>query len=78
MLHVNSPLLLKRSTRVLFCTAQYDHVQLSIVEMSIHRYFKSKVNLQTPSQAQLLPNVLREVNQAVTTVLEGEESGNQT
>ena len=53
------------------------HVQLSIVEMSIHRYFRSKVNLPTPSQAQLSPNVLREVNQAVTAALEREELGNQ-
>ena len=45
--------------------------------MSIRRYFKSTVNLPTPSQAQLSPNVLREVNQAVTAALEREEAGNQ-
>ena len=53
-------------------SVQYNHAQLSIVEMSIRRYFKSTVNLPTPSQAQL-----REVNQAVTTALEREEAGNQ-
>ena len=58
-------------------SVQYNHVQLSIVEMSIRRYFKSTVNLPTPSQVQLSPNVLREVNQAVTAALEREEAGNQ-
>ena len=58
-------------------TRVFNHVQLSIVEMSIRRYFKSIVNLPTPSQAQLSPNVLREVNQAVTAALEREEAGNQ-
>ena len=71
------PLLLKRSTRVPICTVWYDHIQLSITEMSIHRYFKSKVNLSTPSQVQLLRNVLREVNQAVTAVLERKGLGNE-
>ena len=46
------------------------------IEKSLHRYFKSTVNLPTPSQAQLLPNVLREVNRTVTAVLEREEVGN--
>ena len=45
--------------------------------MSIRRYFKSTVNLPTPSQAQLSPNVLREVNRAVTAALEREGAGNQ-
>ena len=69
--------MLKRSTCVLICTVWYNHVQLSIIEMSIHRHFKSKVNLLIPSQVQLSPNVLREVNQVVTAVLEREELGNQ-
>ena len=50
---------------------------MSIVEMSIRRYFKSTVNLPIPSQAQLSPNVLREVNQAVIAALEREKVGNQ-
>ena len=37
----------------------------------------SKVNLPTPSQAQLSPNILREMNPAVTAVFEREELGNQ-
>ena len=45
--------------------------------MSIRRYFKSAVNLLTPSQAQLPPNVVREVNQAVTAALEREGAENQ-
>ena len=77
ILHIILPLLLKRSTRVLICTVWYNHIQLSIVEISIYQYFKSKVNLSTPSQMQLSPNVLREVNQAVTAALECEELGNQ-
>ena len=59
-------------------SVQLNHVQLLIVEMSICRYFKATVNLPTPSQAQLSPNVIREVNQAVTAALEREEApGNQ-
>ena len=77
ILQVTSPLLLKRSTYVLICTVWHNHVHLTIIEMSIHRYFKSKVNLPTPSQVQLSPNVLREVNQAVTAALECEKLGNQ-
>ena len=69
------PLLLKRSTCVPICTVQYN--QLSIIEMSSHRYFKSKLNLPTPSQVQLSPDVLREGNQGVTAALEREELGNQ-
>ena len=45
--------------------------------MSIHRYFKSKLNSPIPSQAQLSPNAAKEVNQAVTAALEREELGNQ-
>ena len=63
--------LLECATRVFISTIT------SIAEMSIRRYFKSAVNLPTPSQAQLSPNVLREVNQAVTAALEREEAGNQ-
>ena len=74
---MNSPLLLERSTRVLNCTVRYNRVQLSSVEMSIHRYFKSKVNLPTTIQAQLSPNVVIEVNQAVTAAIERKESRNQ-
>ena len=77
ILHVTSPLLRKYSVCVLICSVRYNHIQLSIVEMSVHRYFKSKVNLLTPSQVQLSPNVIREVNQAVTEALECEELGNQ-
>ena len=72
ILLMTSPLLLKCSTCVLICTVWYNHVHLSI-----HHYFKSKVNLPTPSQVQLSPNVLREVNQAVTAALEREEFGKQ-
>ena len=71
------PLLLKRSTHVFISMVQYNPVQLLIVEMSIHWYFKSEVNLPMPSQAQLSSNVLKTVNQAVTAVLECEELGNQ-
>ena len=77
ILHVTSLLLLKHSTPVLICTVRYNHVQLLIGEMSIHRYFKSEVNPPTPSQAQLSPNVLREVNRAVLAALEREELRNQ-
>ena len=76
ILHVTLSLLLKHSTLVPICTLQYKHIQLSIVEMSIHQCLKSKVNLLTPSQVQLSPNVLREVNQAVTAALEHEKLGN--
>ena len=77
ILHVTLPLLHKCSTHVLICMVRYNQVQLLIIKMSIHRYFKSKLNLPTPSHAQLSPNVLREVNQAVTAALEHEELGNQ-
>ena len=53
------------------CSQLHSHALLSIVDTIIlHRYFKPSINLQTPSQAQLLTNVLGEVNQAVTTVLQ--------
>ena len=76
ILSVTLLLLLQRSTHVLICTVKYNHVQLSVVELSIHRYYRSKINLPKPSQVQLSPNVLREVNHAVTAVLECEELGN--
>ena len=75
ILHMTLPFLLKRSTRVHICMVQYYHIQLSIIEMSIHQCFRSKLNLLTLSQVQLLPNVLREVNQAVTAALERKELG---
>ena len=45
--------------------------------MSLHRYFKPASMLPTPNQAQLAPNVLREVNQVVTEALQREEEGSK-
>ena len=47
------------------------------IEMSLRQYFNLTVNLPTLSQAQLSPNILREVNRTVTAALEHEEAGNQ-
>ena len=66
LLHVTMSLLLKRSTRVFISTVRYNRIEL-----------KSKVNLPTPSHVQLSPNILREVNQAVTAMLECDKAGNQ-
>ena len=44
-----------------------------VVSMSLRRYFKQKSNLPTSSQTQLPTNVLRELNQAVTTASGCEE-----
>ena len=44
-----------------------------VVSMSLRRYFKQKSNLPTSSQTQLPPNILKEVNQAVTAALGREE-----
>ena len=70
ILHMTSPLWLKHSTHVPIHTVCYDHIQLSIVKMSIDQYFNSQVNLPIPSQAQLSPNVFKDVNQVVTAALE--------
>ena len=46
---------------------------LSIVDkttMSLCRYFRPSTNVPMSSQMQLAPNVLREVNQAVTAALQ--------
>ena len=45
--------------------------------MSLHWYFKPASTLPTPNQAQLAPNVLREVNQVVTEALQREEEGSK-
>ena len=42
--------------------------------MNLPRYFKPAANLPTAEQAQLPPNVLKEVNQTVARVLQHEES----
>ena len=48
----------------------------TIIEMSIRCYFQPRANLPTPSQVQMSPSMLKEVNQAVTAVLDC-EGGNQ-
>ena len=43
--------------------------------MSLRRYFQPATTLPTASQTQLLPNVLKEVNQAVRAALQPKEYG---
>ena len=45
--------------------------------MNLRRYFKPASSLPSSSQTDLPANVLLEVNQAVTAVLQGKEAGTQ-
>ena len=71
------PAFLARSTRLFINKVRYNHIEVSLVETSFRRYFKSKFNLPTPSRAYLSPNVFREVKQAVTTAIKRAMAGNQ-
>ena len=65
-------------TSVLVLTAGSDsHCQSFNTTMSLRCYFQPSTHLPTSNQTELSPNMLREVNQAVTAALQREEEGSQ-